>query len=202
MGNVCLVKVDDYDPNILNIEYPKGIDNDYILPFIKLGIGPLAPKIPNNNYSIKPYIDCIKYLNFDDIIVPTIVAERTFWEKTTILHREHFRNEKYKHPERYSRHYYDMYKIGNSPILNSALEQINLLDSVIEFKKRFYPCTWAKYDLAKAKTIQLIPSEYNSNFLKADYQKMKLMIYGTYPKWDEIIDFLKGLETKIRTFHR
>ena len=46
--------------NILNIKYPKGIDNDYLLPFIKLEIGPLASWIPNGNYKINPYIDCIK----------------------------------------------------------------------------------------------------------------------------------------------
>ena len=198
--DICAVELDNDDKNILNIKYPKGIDNDYLLPFIKLEIGPLASWIPNSNYKIKPYIDCIASLNFEDIIVPTIVAERTFWEKITILHREHFRTEKHKHPERYSRHYYDVYQMGHYFILDSALQRIDLSEAVVDFKKRFYPCTWANYDLAQQKTIELIPSEYNMDFLSNDYQKMKLMIYGDYPEWNEIIDFLKNLENKIRTF--
>ena len=194
IGNICSVDVDDNDKNILNVKYPRGLDDSYLLPFIKLEIGPLASWIPNDNYQIKPYIDCIDELNFDDIIVPTIVAERTFWEKVTILHREHFRSEKHKHPERYSRHYYDLFKMGNSSILNHSLQRLDLLEAVVDFKKRFYPCSWANYDLAKPKTIELMPSEYNLDFLKNDYKKMELMIYGDYPEWNEIIEFLKNLE--------
>ncbi len=194
VGNICNVNIDANDKNILNVEYPRGLDDSYLLPFIRLEIGPLASWIPNANYKIKPYIDCIDELNFDDITVPTIIVERTFWEKVTILHREHFRNERHKYPERYSRHYYDLYKMGNSSILNSSLQRIDLLEAVVNFKKRFYPCAWANYDLAKPNTIELMPSEYNLDFLEDDYRKMKLMIYGDYPEWNKILEFLKKLE--------
>ena len=177
IGDMCTVTSDENDKNVLKVEYPKGIDNNYLLPFIKLEIGPLAAWTPNKDYSVKPYIDCIEGLSFNNIIVPTIVAERTFWEKVTILHREHYRDEKKKHPERYSRHYYDLYMMGKSNILQTALEQIHLLKTVVEFKKTFYPCSWARYDLAIPKTIQLMPSEYNESFLAEDYKKMKAMIF-------------------------
>ncbi len=84
--------------------------------------------------------------------------------------------------------------MGNSSILNRSLQRLDLLESVVDFKQRFYPCAWANYDLAKPQTIKLMPSEYNLNFLKNDYQKMELMIYGDYPEWNEIIEFLKNLE--------
>lgn len=197
VGDVCIVTSDDEDKNVIKVKYPKGIDNDYLLPFIKLEIGPLAAWTPNKNYPIKPYIDCIKGLSFMGITVPTIVAERTFWEKVTILHREHFRDEKKKHPERYSRHYYDLYMMGKSPILDSALDKIELLFAVVNFKKTFYPCSWARYDLAEPKTIQLLPLEYNANYLENDYKKMRAMIYGEYPDWNEILEYLKELEDKI-----
>ena len=87
--------------------------------------------------------------------------------------------------------------MGKSNILQTALEQIHLLKTVVEFKKTFYPCSWARYDLATPKNIQLMPSEYNESFLAEDYKKMKAMIYGNYPSWDEIMTYLKELEQKI-----
>ena len=197
--DVCTIQSDINDKNILQIEYPKAINDKYLLPFIKLEIGPLAAWSPNKISEIKPYIEVIKGIQVDNIDVPTIIAERTFWEKVTILHKEHYRDEKRKFPERYSRHYYDVYKMGNSYLLNSALEKINLLKNVVDFKKRFYPCGWAKYDLAVPETIQLMPSEYNSEFLRNDYKKMESMIYGDYPTWDEILEYLQILENKIHS---
>lgn len=89
--------------------------------------------------------------------------------------------------------------MGNSYLLNSALEQINLLNNVVDFKKRFYPCGWARYDLAVPETIQLMPSEYNREFLRNDYKKMESMIFGDYPTWDEILEYLQILENKIHS---
>ena len=197
--DVCTIQSDINDKNILQIEYPKAINDKYLLPFIKLEIGPLAAWSPNKISEIKPYIEVIKGIQVDNIDVPTIIAERTFWEKITILHKEHYRDEKRKFPERYSRHYYDVYKMGNSYLLNSALEQINLLKNVVDFKKRFYPCGWARYDLAVPETIQLMPSEYNREFLRNDYKKMESMIFGDYPTWDEILEYLQILENKIHS---
>ena len=99
INDICTIEVDSDDKNILKIQYPKGIDDKYILPYVKLEIGPLAAWTPNKILALKPYIDCLNTLNIHDIFVPTIVAERTFWEKVTILHREHYRDEKRKHPE-------------------------------------------------------------------------------------------------------
>ena len=44
--------------------------------------------------------------------VKVIKAERTFWEKATILHHETHRPEGNPQPPRYSRHYYDLAKPG------------------------------------------------------------------------------------------
>ena len=79
--------------------------------------------------------------------VRAIDAERTFWEKATILHHESNRPENSIVPARYSRHYYDLYLMAAEESLrNIALENLNLLRSVVEFKNKFYPRGWAKYD--------------------------------------------------------
>ena len=195
VGDICSISVDEFDKNTLQIEYPKGISDLYLLPHIKLEIGPLAAWTPNEKHPIKPYIDNInENIKIVDIIVPTIILERTFWEKVTILHKEHFRTEGKTNPERYSRHYYDLYKIGNSEFIKVALSRRDLLEQVVEFKKRFYPCAWARYDLAVPGTLELLPTEENIKYLKDDYEKMKGMIFGKYPRWEDILVYLKDLE--------
>jgi len=198
VNDICKVIVEEENISILQIQYPKGIEDDYILPHIKLEIGPLAAWTPNETYTIKPYIDGInKNLVIDDIKVPTIILERTFWEKVTILHREHYRPDGRYTPIRYSRHYYDLYQIGSSKMIDSIIQRTDLLEQVVEFKKRFYMCGWAKYDLAVRGSIELMPNSENKKYLKDDYTKMKGMIFGDYPSWEEILIFLEKLQEKI-----
>lgn len=200
VGDISSVRSDEFDKNTLLIEYPKGIADSYLLPHIKLEIGPLAAWTPNEKHPVKPYIEGInENIKIADIIVPTIILERTFWEKITILHREHFRPEGKANPERYSRHYYDLYKIGNSKLFESALSRKDLLEQVVEFKKVFYPCGWARYDIAIPGSIKLLPTEENIKFLKADYEKMKGMIFGEYPSWEDILIYLKELERQVNS---
>ena len=199
VGDICIVAIDEFDGNTLQINYPKGIEDKYLLPHIKLEIGPLAAWTPNKMYPIKPYIDGIGNIAIEEIKVPTIILERTFWEKVTILHREHFRTSDKAQPERYSRHYYDLYKIGYSDFLESALQRTDLLNQVVEFKKTFYPCGWARYDLAVLGSIELMPTDENIDFLKDDYKKMQGMIFGDYPSWDDILSFLNKLQAKINS---
>jgi hypothetical protein len=200
VSDICSVTVDETNCKILQINYPKGLNNNYLLPHIKLEIGPLAAWTPNKKYIIKPYIDGInKNIQIKGIEVPTIILERTFWEKITILHREHYRPDGRLTPIRYSRHYYDLYKIGYSDFLEAALARTDLLTQVVDFKKTFYTCAWARYDLAKPGNIELLPTEKNIKYLKDDYAKMKGMIFGDYPSWEEIIDFMKKLENKINS---
>jgi hypothetical protein len=89
--------------------------------------------------------------------VIAIDAERTFWEKATILHQEAHRPGAI--PARYSRHYYDLYKLSESPIRRAALANLTLLKSVVEFKERFYYTSWARYDLAIPGSFRLSPPD-------------------------------------------
>ena len=115
----------------------------------------------------------------------TTTAERTFWEKATILHQEALRPDTSKIPERYSRHYYDLYCMAHKGVLEKALAQKDLLTQVAEFKRTFYPRKWAQYE--------------NMDRLRSDYKKMQSMIYGYYPDFDEMMQFIKDLETRINS---
>lgn len=195
---ICSVKADDSDKHILYVIFPRLFDYGYIQPTIKLEIGPLALWNPHEQYPIDSFVG--KYLpelQLSNSLITTIKPERTFWEKITILHHEAHRPEASFVPVRYSRHYYDIYKIGQTDIKTKALENISLLEEVVAFKKRFYPRGWAKYEEAIPGTMKLLPTSGNMDILKDDYLKMKQMIYGDAPSWDEIIKCLAELEKEI-----
>ena len=191
--------IEDDDPQTVVFAYNRSFDDTAILPVIRLEIGALAAWTPAAEKTITPYAaeqygrlfkqPCTEIL--------TVLPKRTFWEKVTILHREAYRPENSTVPARYSRHYYDLYCMANSPVKAEAFADLDLLDKVVRFKDKFYRCSWARYDEAKPGTMKLIPSEKNIKVLKDDYEHMKNMIYGEKPDFDVILEAVKHLEDEI-----
>jgi hypothetical protein len=127
-------------------------------------------------------------------LIRTIVAERTFWEKATILHQEAHRGPEKPLPRHYSRHYYDLYRLSLLPIRDSALARIDLLQDVVQFKMRFYRCSWALYEDAKPGSLKLLPPQHHVMELKRDYQAMQVMLFGQIPNFEKIMTELGSLE--------
>lgn len=198
LAPICEVKVNEDDFHVLNIVFPRVFDYSYIKPEIKLEIGPLALWNPNDKFTLSSFVS--KYLpelELSEPLVPTIKPERTFWEKITILHHEHYRPVNSKISSRYSRHYYDIYKMGHSDVKEKAFSNLELLNEVVSFKKRFYPRGWAKYEEAVPGTMRLIPADHSKEVLAEDYERMKNMIYGDAPEWNDIMTYISNLETEI-----
>ncbi len=190
--------VDEEDPQVVNIHYPAAFSEEYIRPEVRLEIGPLASWVPSAIHEIRPYAFDVFPAIFENPAFPVIAisAERTFWEKATILHQEAHRTT--TRPQRYSRHYYDLYKLAESPIRKSAFAAASLLPDVVEFKKRFYPSAWAQYDLATPGTFKLLPAdEAQIADLERDYQDMQMMLFGERPSFTAILDVLGRLEKEI-----
>jgi hypothetical protein len=100
-------------------------------------------------------------------------------------------------PQRYSRHYYDLYCISKAEVKDQALSNFELLTKVAEFKMRFYPRGWARYQDAKPGTLNLLPPTHNLSLLEEDYENMREMIFGPRPGFKEIMDALSKLENEI-----
>jgi hypothetical protein len=132
-------------------------------------------------------------------IVRAIQAERTFWEKVTILHHEAHRPPENPQPSRYSRHYYDLARMAASPVKVSAFANLELLKSVVASKEQFYPRSWARYDLAKPGSMKLLPPSYLLQSLRRDYQEVKIMIYGQSESFDEILYRMRLLESEMNS---
>ncbi|TFH13322.1 MAG: nucleotidyl transferase AbiEii/AbiGii toxin family protein [Lentisphaerales bacterium] len=196
---VCSIEVNARDPNILNIAYPASFTDEYLLQYIQLEIGPLAAPLPHAEYLICPYAaeEFPSVFEEADCRVRAIKAERTFWEKATILHQEAHRPEDKPQPPKYSRHYYDLHMMAASPVKDSSLSDQKLLQDVVKFKRQVYPRSWARYDLAQKGTLKLMPPNHVLDAMKSDYNDMREMIFGAYPGFDEILSGLKSLEEEI-----
>jgi hypothetical protein len=87
--------------------------------------------------------------------------------------------------------------MAQSPIKAQALADTELLASVVEFKQRFYPRGWARYDLAKPGTLRLVPDGHVLASVRSDYRAMENMIFGEAPDFNEILAILQGLQEEI-----
>ena len=195
--------VDPDDPHSVNIRYPAAFAETYIRPEVRLEIGPLASWVPSATHLIRPYAFDVVPEVFQNPAceVVAIAAERTFWEKATILHQEAHRATLI--PQRYSRHYYDLYKLAVSRVRTSALANPKLLQDVVAFKQRFYPSAWARYDLAVPGSLKLLPtSPTHVDDLARDYEEMQVMLFGAPPKFQDILDELRNLEAEINATAR
>lgn len=168
----------------------------YIKPQIKLEFGARGDTSPNEVRSIKPYAadifpDLFKSPSCD---VSMLGAERTFWEKATILHSLHHG---VALKDRMSRHYYDTYMLEQKGVADKALQNPSLLEQVVCNKNLMFKDSKASYDTAVIGSLKLLPNEAQIKILKDDYKKMEEMFMDEHPAFDEIIDALEKLERKI-----
>jgi len=202
LGDHCKIEVNTGEKDlghIVRVQYPETSVAGNLLPYIQLEIGPLASWLPHSEHTVRSYVaeDFPDTVADPDCPVRAIDAHRTFWEKATILHREANRKEQSPVPERYSRHYYDLYLMAQTDVKAAALSDLLLLQEVVEFKKRFYASGWANYDEAKPGTFKLVPPGWVLDVLRKDYDAMGEMIFGRHPSFDEIIRGLTVLEAEI-----
>jgi len=193
------ISISEKDKQTVEFSFPQCFEDETILKKIRLEIGPLAAWTPAKNVEITSYIADFLPKAFlqPSTIVMTVAAERTFWEKVTILHREANRiNGSF--PERYSRHYYDLYCMSLSAVKESAYKNIELLNKVTIFKEKFYRCPWAKYEEIHKGKIRIVPREEYFKVIEEDYIHMQGMIFGNKPSFIEIMDKMHQLEVEMK----
>ena len=186
LGCEANIYIDEKDKQTVIFAYPHLFTNPATLQVIRLEIGALAAWTPAKIARIEPYAAIL-----------TVAPERTFWEKPTILHHEANRPESSEIPQRYSRHYYDLYRMSMTPVKEAAFARAELLKTVVDFKMKFYPRAWAKYQEAIPGTLKLVPPEYRFAALAADYEAMKDMLYGDVPTFETVMSAVSELEKEI-----
>ena len=124
-------------------------------------------------------------------------ADRTFWEKATILHAENSRNEPTRIEKRnhMSRHIYDLVKLYYSEYGQMAINNLELLADVVRHKSTFYKDNKADYENATPSNIKIVPTADLNDSFKTDYEDMsRSMIVGNALSYEELIEVLKIIQ--------
>ncbi len=100
---------------------------------------------------------------------------------------------------RISRHFYDFFRLLNSPIKKKALEETALLERVANHKSIYFASDWASYSTARKGTLKLIPPPRVLKGFQKDYGLMEPMLFRDIPEWELI---LKTIEEFEREFNK
>ncbi len=171
---------------------------------VKIELGARSDHFPVDSADVTPYLcDAFPDALSDKIArVRVLAAERTFWEKATILHMLHHAPRDKKIAPRMSRHYYDVYRLAQSPVWQRAIDAIALLDRVAVHKSIFFKMAGARYENARPGTLRLTPSDQIVGELRQDYLGMRPMFFRTPPPFEEILSSLPELEAQINNAAR
>lgn len=196
---------DDPDGQTLLFSYPteqrdRAADEPaYIQSAVRMEIGARSDHWPAIDATIEPYAaeDFPNVFKGPRCQVHVLTAERTFWEKATILHMWYHAPSSKKFRDRQSRHYYDVVRLYEHDLGKVAIQNVELLQKVARHKEVFFPAAWARYADAKPGTLRLVPPEARLPDLKRDYRKMQEMIIGEPPAFERLIDVLQQIEAEI-----
>lgn len=193
------LEIDTQDPDgqTLQFEYPNITPRGgYISQSVKIELGARSEHWPVSEYPVQSYAKSAlkEKITEDKVHVRVLNAERTFWEKATILHQYAHIPENKKLPPRISRHLYDFFQLLNSPIKSRAALDTDLLDRVAKHKSIYFASAWANYGTAKKGTLKLSPSSRVLQELEQDYAAMSSMFFGEVPDWQLILKTIDQFE--------
>ncbi len=195
----------DQDKQTILFSYPttNSINDQYVQKVIRLELGARGGTSPKQNTTIKPYIteSFPKLISAHNSLIPTLSAERTFWEKLTILHGLYHRRLNGKEiAERMSRHYYDVYMLIRQGVGQSAMQNLDCLNDVVENNQIFFKDNNSSQNTAKLGSFHLVPTAEMQDNLHKDYKKMDVMILGATPEFKDIIKLITDLELKLNSY--
>ena len=165
---------------------------------MKIEMGARADHWPCEAKPITPYVteEFPQAFREKSCTVKVLSVERTFWEKATILHAEFHRPADKAMPDRFSRHYCDLYEMIRKGVATSAAQRLDLLERVVQHKSLFFKSSWAKYAEAAKGTLRISPPEHRVGALREDYGRMQEMFFVEPPKFSAMMAVLKEWEAE------
>lgn len=196
---------DDPDGQTLLFRYPAGTglrsadEPAYVRPVVRLEIGARSDHWPAVEATVMSYAAAEFPGAFREpgCRVRVLAAERTFWEKATVLHMWHHAPIDKKFRDRQSRHYYDVVRLYEHELGKAAIRDTELLLKVACHKEVFFPAVWARYADARPGTLRLVPPDRRLPELEQDYRKMREMIFGEPPSFEHLIEVLREIERQV-----
>ncbi len=193
---------DERDAGTLLFVYPAGVEEVslYNAPMVRIEMGGRSDVWPAETGILKPYAAAVVPQVFDapEVSVRVLAAERTFWEKATILHNEYYRPVEKRRAERISRHYYDLAQLATHQEIGArSLQARDVLHRVVQHKTVYYNDSWSRYGEATTGAMRLVPPAQEEGRLRTDYQQMRPMLFDDPPAFDAVMATLAALEVRI-----
>lgn len=193
--------VENLDNANIFFSYPTTEEpSPYLRSDVLLELGARGDPWPKVDGSVRPYAAEVFPDQFDTLDAPVqvISAQRTFWEKVTLLHSLVHLGEERMVKAKPARHLYDVYLLAQHELGKLAIADTDLLASVVEHKKVFYKRAASKYEFAVPGTLQILGSKEFAEVLRPEYEDMaEIMVFGDAPDFDVVVDALIGLEAEI-----
>ena len=194
------MEIDPADVQTILFHFPR-VDAQglsYIAPAVRIEMGARSDHWPKEEHVIQSYLGESLDRPIGLARVQALAAERTFWEKATLLHAEAYRPLEKAMPPRYARHYHDLARMAESPIADRALADSHLRERVVAHKIVYFRSARARYDLANPSTFCLVPPDSRIPELEADHRAMEQMFFSPPPPIHNALKSLATLQDRIR----
>ncbi len=159
--------IDPHDTQKIIFEYPRVLtsslypEDSYIKPKILLEFGARGEVHPSIKTKITTYVEneYSDIFSKNEIVVHALSPVRTFWEKITLLHMLSNQSDEKPLQTQMALHYYDVYQLTKSDVLQQAVDDIALLKSVALHKSVYFKSKQAAYETAVPGSLRLIPND-------------------------------------------
>lgn len=192
----------DSDAETIEVLYPSALNSasGYLLEHVLLEFGGRNLTDPNQEHEITPDVaGAVPGLELPKATVTVLSAQRTYWEKVTLIHEKISRGKIQSDPSRLSRHWYDLSQLASCEAGVVALNDGQLLADVVKLKTTFFNAADANYEGCLAGQLRLVPDGSDLVALADDYAAMQAagMFDSEPPTFDAVIEALRTLEARI-----
>ena len=195
----------DPDGQTLLLWYPSVTveTNDYVLPAVRIESGAKSALDPHAPARIVPYV--AQDMGNESFVVDnitTVAATRTFWDKIVILHgMRHWYDHRgvvRQEGQRITRHYYDVYRLLNSPVGREALSDMALGIDCAHHARMFFNRPDFDLDDTVAGNFSPAPADGMLQALERDYDSMSGMIFGQVPAFANVMNAAREIEARLK----
>jgi hypothetical protein len=199
-----VVDPDADDGQCLLFAYPGAFaaaEAGYVRPVVKIELGARSDDWPSETRTVTPHVAALFPKTPDEFArVPTLAAERTFWEKALLLHEETFRPPDKPRRIRMARHYYDVWCLITRGVARSAMEDTALFERAALHREIFFRLGWVDYATLRRGSLRLTPPDLHRDMWRLDYDEMaESMFYGERPAFDEILRVVADFERRFNS---
>ncbi|MYE11729.1 MAG: nucleotidyl transferase AbiEii/AbiGii toxin family protein [Gammaproteobacteria bacterium] len=195
------IHVDDTGETI-RFAYPTALEEpySYVRSEVLLEFGGRNVIDPNEEHVVVPDMAALaRELDYPVAEVTVLSPARTFWEKATLIHVECHRRRLASHPDRLSRHWFDLACLAVHDVGRAALSDRRLLEDVVRHKKVFFHAGYANYDRCLDGRLRLVPDDDELPSLRSDYDAMRAaaIVAEDAPAFDTLMEEIGDLEANV-----